>query len=406
MMKVKNLLLLFAGAALAACSGSDDVIGTNTNTNTDNGGSNYLVNAPATKVYVGVEALNNMEQVAASAASTRATVENPLAPVVNVNYFNVKVDPRLGYDISPSTYVYNVVSNGKLYKDCPFVDINDGNDNTYLFSTNGTGLRTLIAAGDTTTASIVRRVASSCRRNKPQSPTLVEENIHVIWYLSKHMNNGWHIDGLLTDKADIKDACESCRDEGFQEITFGKDGGQLTYEQLVEYLPMIHNIKPIDPTLLVDIHQQSHSDWGEIKTSLHIKEAKDVMVYLPLSKAYTVENTDTNEVVKYFEKLFTVQTFEEQIGAKVNVTVERIATGVTIKVTGITDELLRALERRYNDGLTVEVHTFYRLADENGKGDYNVPVWQALKESTVSYDGAKSGRITSAVYETDEVEIK
>ena len=399
MMKAKLLLLMLASGLFAACSSSDDGGGTTPGgTNTDL--AKYLANAPGTEVYVGVEALNNMEQVG---ASTRA--ENPLAPVVNVDHFNVKVAPRLGYNVSPSTYVYSVVSNGKLYKDCPFVDINDGNDNTYLLSTDGTGLRTLIAAGDTTTASIIRRVASFGRTNR-KSSTLVEENIHVIWYLSKHMNNGWHIDGLLTDKADIKEACDACHDEGFQEITFGKDGRQITYAELVEYMPMIHNLKPIDKTLGVDIHQQNHSEWGEIKTSLHIKEAKDVTVYLPVSKAYTVENADTNEVVKYFQKTYEVQDYNAAIGSTVNVTVKRIGTGVTITVTGITDELLKALERRYNDGLTVDVHTFYKLTDEKGNGDYKQPVWEALKESTVSYDGAKSGQITSAIYETDKVEIK
>lgn len=401
-MKAKLLLLILASGMFAACSSSDDGGGTNP------GGTNaklekYLANAPGTEVYVGVETLNNMEQVN---ASTRATVENPLAPIVDVNHFNVKIDPRLGYDASPSTYMYFAVTGGKLYKDCPFIEINDGNDNTYLLSTDGTGLRTLIAAGDTTTATIRRKVASSYRRSKTQSPTLVEENIHVIWYLSKYMTNGWHIDGLLTDKADIKEACDACHDEGFQEITFGKDGRQLTYDELVQAYPTIYNIKPIDKTLGVDIHQQNHSEWGEIKTSLHIKEAKDVTVYLPVSKAYTLENADTNEVVKYFQKTYEVQDYNEAIGSTVNVTVKRIGTGVTITVTGITDELLKALERRYNDGLTVDVHTFYKLTDENGNGDYREPVWKALKESTVSYDGAKSGMISSAIYETDKVEIK
>lgn len=405
-MKAKLLFLMFASGLFASCSSSDD--GGDTNTSGAGNGKleKYLANAPGTEVYVGVESLNNIDKVdniEKVGASTRA--ENPLAPVVNVNYFNVKVDPRLGYNVSPSTYV-GVVSKGMLYKDCPFVDIYDGNDNTYLFSTNGTGLRTLIAAGDTTTASVVRKVASLYKRNRPQSPTLVEENIHVIWYLSKHMNNGWHIDGLLTDKADIKDACDACRDEGFQKITFGKDGRQITYEELVEYMPMIHNLKPIDKTLNVDIAQQNHSDWGEIKTTIHVKEAKDVTVYLPVSKAYTLENADTNEVVKYFQKTYEVQDYNGAIGSDVNVTVKRIDTGVTITITGITDELLKALERRYNDGLTVEVHTFYKLTDENGVGDYKQAVWQSLKESTVSYDGAKSGQITSAFYETEKVEIK
>ena len=168
---------------------------------------------------MGVETLDNISKV--DGMQMRASV-NPLAPVVTVNYFNVKIDPRLGYNYPANNYV-GVIFGGKLYKDCPFITINKGNNNSYLLSTNGSGLRTLIAAGDTATASILATIKGKILRNQRISPTVVEKNIHVVWYLAKDMFNGWHIDGLLTDKADIKEACDACRDEGFQEITFGEN---------------------------------------------------------------------------------------------------------------------------------------------------------------------------------------
>ncbi len=391
-MKLKNFLLFSAAiGTLTACSSSEDP-----GTKPDHTG--WLRNAPGTEVYVGVDALDNLESVN---GTTRA--ENPLAPMAKISYFNVKVDPRLGYTIKPNTYTTGVL-NGKLYTDCPYITINKGNDNKYLLSTDGSAMKSLIAAGDTTTASVIANVEKRFKRTNPISPSVVESKIHVVWYIAKDMYNGWHIDGLLTDKDDVKSACDACRDEGFQEITFGENGDQLTYEQFIDFFPDNHNVKPIDKTLLVDIHQQEHKDWGEIKTSVHVKEAKDVKVYLPISDDYTVENDYTNEVVKYFEKTYQVQDYNRTIGSNVKVDVERNGTGVTISISGITDELLKALERRYNDGLTVEVHTFYRLSGNDGS-DYKTPVWNALKESTVAYDGTKKGQITSA-YNTEEVEIR
>ena len=79
---------------------------------------------------------------------------------------------------------------------------------------------------------------------------------------------------------------------------------------------------------------------------------------------------------------------------------------VVINITGVTDELLKALERRYNDGFTVEIHTFYKLTDKNGVADFKTPVWNALKNSQVIYDGNMNGQITSAFFTDESVEIK
>ena len=384
MNKLRNFILLSATvvAALSSCSSSEEA-------NTTVGDSS-LTNAPQTEVYMGVEALGNYQKVAA----TRA--ENPLSPTATVNYFNVKVDPRLGFNLAPNKYA-GIVNNGKVYTDCPYISINKDKNFDYLLSTNGSGLRTLIAAGDTTTATVVKKLTAWYGRTNRVSSTVVEKNIRVIWYLAKSMENGWHVDGLLTDKDDIKAACEACKNEGFQEITFGENDGkkQLTYLQLVGYYPTIYNIKPIDPTLFVDIHQQKHSSWGEIKTSLHIKEAKDVKVYLPVGMGYSVEGADPAALARYFEKYFEVQDYDAAIGANVQLTIERQAAGITISVTGITKELLKALERRYNDGLTIEIHSYYKLSDNKG-ADNIAPVWSALKNSTVTYDGDVKCSITSA----------
>lgn len=394
MIKLHKLFVFFVTVAafttFTACSSSEETNGTD---------DSSLTNAPQTEVYIGVDILNNYQKVN---GLTRAF--NSLSPIAEVQYFDVKVDPRLGFNVAPNKYV-NVMKNAKVYTDCPYITLNKDKNFDYLLSTDGSGLRTLIAAGDTTTATVVNKLTKWCGRTNPVSPTVVEKNIHVIWYLAKSMENGWHVNGLLTDKDDIKAACDACKNEGFQEITFGENDGkrQLTYQQLADYYPAIYNIKPIDPTLLVDIHQQEHSSWGEIKTSVHIKEAKDVKVFLPVSIDYTVEGAESAALVRYFEKYFEVQDLDAAIGANVNLTIERQATGITINITGVTKELLKALERRYNDGLTIEIHSYYKLSDKEGKSDYIAPVWSALKNSTVTYDGDMKYRITSA-FNSESVE--
>lgn len=100
----------------------------------------------------------------------------------------------------------------------------------------------------------------------------------------------------------------------------------------------------------------------------------------------------------YFEKFFEVQDYDRAIGAQVDVKVTRQDNGVTIYVTGVTTELLKALERRYNDGFTVEVHTFYTLTEAT-----KPTVWQAIKKAQINYDGNISGQITSAYYADDSI---
>ena len=160
MIKLHKLFFLFAAvAAFTACSSSEETNGTD---------DSLLANAPQTEVYMGVDVLNNYQKVN---AVTRAA--NPLSPTANVNYFNVKVDPRLGFNVAPNKYV-GVMNNGKVYTDCPYITINKDKNFDYLLSTNGSGLRTLIAAGDTTTATIVKKLTSWCGRTNPVSPTVVK----------------------------------------------------------------------------------------------------------------------------------------------------------------------------------------------------------------------------------------
>lgn len=381
---------------MASCSSSDDFTPTES-------GDSLLEGAPSTEVYVGVDNRGDLKKV-----GPKVRAASPLTPVENVPYFAVKVDPRLGYNTSVTTY-YPAVKNGMLYTDCPFLTEDDTPlVGRFMLSTDGTGLRTLIAAGDTATASVVRTMNRS--RTNPVSSTVVEENIHVIWYMAKDIvsgnGKGWHIDGLLTDKEDLKSACEACENEGFGTITFGESEAaeQLTYDELVARYKTVYNIKPIDKALGVDIHQQEHKDWGEIKTSIHLNEAKDVKITLPVGSEYTVEGQDMGVVVKEFGSLYNVLTYNENIGSEVNVTTERLDDEVVITVTGVSDELIKALERRYNSGLTIEVHTFYTQKDAIGKNCIPA-VWSALRQSTVTYDGNVKGQITTAFDAEDVVRL-
>jgi len=174
---------------------------------------------------------------------------------------------------------------------------------------------------------------------------------HVLWYVVKEvgMQYGWHVDGIISDAEQV----------GLQNA--------------------------IDPTKVpdnveLDIHQQEHKDWNEIKTSVHIRtDVESITINLPISEQNIVEQDDFAIRVYDFH-------FQEYV---VEHTITHNAQGITIQITDIPASLIDALKARIGDGLTVEIHSYCR-EDEN--------VWTELKNSTVTTGKACTvkGQITNA----------
>ena len=166
-------------------------------------------------------------------------------------------------------------------------------------------------------------------------------------------------------------------------------------------VPIINNPTPediediIEPKKLngeveVDIHHQDHNDWNEIKTTIHIRDTVNVRVTIPIDQDYIMEMDD-----------FAIRTYEAYYYRNegndkypVLVTIEHKADCITIDVSGITAEMLKALRAEGDDGITIEVHNYYKnLTDED--------LWEKIKLSTVETYKNKT-TIYGQIHQMDE----
>ena len=153
---------------------------------------------------------------------------------------------------------------------------------------------------------------------------------HVLWYVVKEvgMQYGWHVNGIISD---------------------------------TEVPPFVPG--QVADDVEVDIHQQDHTDWYEIKTSIHIRtDVESIKVTIPLKQEDILEKDDFDiRVYDYYYKEYVI---------KHNITHD--ANGITIEITDIPASLIDELKANYGDGLTVEVHS-YCTKD----------VWEEMKSSSV-----------------------
>lgn len=414
-MKLKNLMFVMAAASvLTACSNSDADSITGGSDSSKYSGSEYS-NFTGTQASIGVEKLGLATMTTRSTALPDYTTAFTSGTATAT--YKVTVDPRMGYgdnavaELSGEAY--------KIYTDVPTDTTSESTDHVYVMSTDGTGVTPFLVsvpAVDAVTSAVTTEYDAAKKAESVNQPTTwkdttIENKTKVIWYLAEQVDNSWTVYGILTDRADLKSVKDICEADKKTAPTFkGK-----SYDELVTYYKKNTNISDLDKTLRYDIHQQEHATWGEIKTSLHIMQTGDVTVTLPIKSCYTLDATKDAQGKKTIEEAKYVKAFGQLFtcngsNSEVKVTVTPGTDNVVIKVSGITEELLKTAARKYNDGITVEVHTFYKLTGDDACGEYKdkdlkETIWTALKTSTVSCpDDNKDGQITSAYYkeETDK----
>ena len=174
---------------------------------------------------------------------------------------------------------------------------------------------------------------------------------HALWYVVKEVGrcNGWHVDGVITDS---------------------------------EVAPYAIDATKVPNNVEIDIHQQKHQDWSEIKTSVHVRaDVESIKINLPIREDNIVEQDDfAIRVFDYYYKEYVVSH-----------TITHNAQGITIEISGIPAELIAKLKADYGDGLTVEIHSYCKRDEE---------VWEDLKNSAVISTGKEcelKGQITSAL---------
>jgi hypothetical protein len=178
---------------------------------------------------------------------------------------------------------------------------------------------------------------------------------HVLWYVVKEvgMKNGWHVNGVFVNMDDPNYVVPK-------------------YERTGANVP--NNVE-------VDIHQQVHKDWNEIKTSVHIRtDVESVTINIPLKQEDVIEKDD------FAIRIFDFDYNEYHIAH----TVTHNENGITIEISNIPADLIQTLKQNFGDGLTVEIHSYCTTKD----------IWEQLSKSRVVKLGKPctvNGQISSAL---------
>lgn len=121
---------------------------------------------------------------------------------------------------------------------------------------------------------------------------------------------------------------------------------------------------PSVPHVEFDIHQQKHTDWNEVKTSIHLRDTVDVRVFIPIEKDYQAvpDDFDIRTGVDYVYIKEIINSKIQVAGNEydVEVVVNHIEDGIEILINGSEcAAALRDARGVYGDGITFEVHSYF-----------------------------------------------
>lgn len=378
----KFFVMAIAALAFASCADDSQTIinggGTGESPKTE----------PSTKVYIqGKEQQKSSRAAALVAQGTDAYYFIRIgSDIPGLDQLGSSPSKEYWPQSSTGTTLFAEGNKGALDLDYPYWNQGNAPIGKYVFDTTGKAVEKAI-----TTIPELANILSA-NKNTKYNTTLAnmaqEKDIKIIWYVAKfNKDDGtWHVDGVLTHTStkDATDVVPGLKDEE----------GNKDFENKAD------EVKTIGGNVEVDIHQQQHTDWNEIKTSIHVRDIVDgVEVFIPIPKANVAEADD-----------FAIRTYDYELQSKVyingteyalnnaspiKVTIEHKDNGVYIKVNAINSDYIKALQKEYGDGVTIEVHTYY-------KGLTHAAAWALIKQSKVtvepvSYDKLKTS-ITSAFY--------
>ena len=405
MKKIFNLLTFMALFAFAACS-SDGLEEITPNPNPT------PASVPQTSIQVGVSKSGAFSHQMAVTVSDIAE-----------GYFFIRIDNRIPgteylgktFDSSlyfPKKYTSNPCSKTNYNRGTISLDESLGYKRgagvySYIFSTDGTAtskalieqpsLQNLIDA-QTWENSQVKWSYTNPRSdkyidNKLDLTKIDTDTLKIIWYVVKLQNDGWHIDGVLTGQS-TKDVSDI---PGMEDITEGNAMENDVYvqpdpenEDSLIVLPDVPQFN--DGEVEIDIHQQTHDSWDEIKTAIHIRDTVDVTVRIPIPEQYLAEQDDFR--IRVWTAYYTLG----NSSYPVTITAIHETEDMIINVSGVTAELLsKAKEETNGDGITVEVCSYYKNLD-------HAQAWEWIKASTVTtYEKTTiRGQITSAFFTKED----
>ena len=344
---------MIAALCLASCGEESSVTGGGESTPTIPAESNS-----ATKVYVQGEDLSNSYTTPESYApawSTRA-----MTAQTETAHFFLRIDNRIPDKDGNLSYPSNLYWPKKAGNNGDVTVIADGNKGTIdmgypYWTISGDTRYVYDSSGMSVTNALLSIPSWTDLLAANQDHSYGIEDIDfakykIIWYVIKKENNGWHVDGVLTTR-DTKDVTEipgiTIDEDKKMENSKKENAGETVDNGNVE----------------VNIHQQLHKDWNEIKTSIHVRDLVDeVKVEIPIEQANMVPADDF--AIRSYDytlgdKIYIKgQDFNLATGNPINVTVEHQATKIVITISAINHEYIKRLQEAYGDGITVEVHSY------------------------------------------------
>lgn len=189
-----------------------------------------------------------------------------------------------------------------------------------------------------------------------------KDELHFLWYVCKRQDADkcWHIDGILTSKTRTN----------IMETIYGEEIAE-NYKTMVDDEGSVVKTGGVE----VDIHQQLHTDWNEIKTSIHIRDTVNCQIVLPLPLEIQAQVDDfsirSGFVYESIKKSITIgeKTFD------VHFDVAHEERGVVITISAADKELLKAAREAYMDGITFEIHSYVKQETERDA------IWNYIKSS-------------------------
>ena len=372
---------LFVLPLMVACSSDSGDESTNTIDNS---------NLPETEIYVQGQLLG------ANAAETRSVPGEYQWPYVNTvegwetARFSIRADGYIPGYIDQSSVLYYGRSAGKdgrnrgeVYTLYPYGRYNDrdldyyqkdkktgNNIGMFRYVLDQAGLKTQFAIKKAPkVVDILQDEIDDNKKNldkvyewmalEAANPGYLDK--HVLWYVVKEvgMRNGWHVNGVIVD-----------------------DGHMVKNKSEITYDDQLNEVE-------IDIHQQTHQDWNEIKTSVHIRaDVESVTINIPLNQADVIEKDD-----------FAIRAFDFNYKEyNVTHTVTHNENGITIEIANIPAELINELKQNFHDGLTIEIHSYCTTED----------IWEQLSKSKVVKLGKSctvKGQVTSALRPDEKVTL-
>lgn len=144
-----------------------------------------------------------------------------------------------------------------------------------------------------------------------------------------------------------------------------------------------------------DVHQQMHTDWNEIKTSIHIRDTVNARIFIPMPEAQQILQDDfaLRVETQYSNISLTICDYEYHFNLQIEHQQEGIEISVVSQDMNELKNCLKAARAAYGDGITFEIHSYVRPEITPDQ------IWSWLK-TTECCQTSKSGKPVSGQYVT------